>query len=798
MSASCWVILIPRSSHGLRLFGSDRQRSRGRRDAVHRDGRRRGADGSRSRRPVTRGRGGRLAVCAPTVGRDDRLVRLEARRGSVHVPQRDGTHASKPNAPPVVFFTQQPSTVDRGWGGDGGDRGGGTVRASRVCRSAGSETACRSLTNERVSAGRETGTLTIDERRDRRCGRVSARGNAGNDNRAVGDRRGGGPRHAAGADRRERRRRARFPRHDPVPPVLRRVALNERLHHADRVRRPRARALRRGRARSADARTTSDHAGNANAYDTVVPRRSRAMRRTGGRRSELILAHYMPWYETPGFRGYWGNHWTGFNNEANPNQIGPDGQRDIWSNYYPIIGPYDSADPDTLECHLLQMKLAGIDGVIPDWYGISSAADYPIIQVATEALYDAAAQFGMEFAACFEDRTVEYLVNTGQLPPRASPGTSSRPSTGCRRTGSGRRSTPASTGGPCCSTSGRSSSTRRPLGTTRSALLPDRPLFFPLHQLWQSVNADGGFNWVHFNAFDGHPSEATIRATAHEHLQHTSVQPGAGHPLGGPGLRRCLRGRPLPLPRPQRGRDLPRHARCRHGRALGDRPARHLERLRRGHDHRAHRGVRLHVPRDRPAGAPRRAGGDFAFSADDLRLPAFLYELRKRAAHPPATLDAVRDALNAGDTDQARGLLEGVASGALGAVPSSTIVDAGGTITIGAQVSSVPFDYELRWERDGFALADGGRFAGTTSPTLVISDATRFDSGEYRLRVRSPARARHRRRCTRVCAPPRSGSRISRGTGISMSSTSSRSCRRSPRRCPEHRRRSALRESTRE
>lgn len=93
----------------------------------------------------------------------------------------------------------------------------------------------------------------------------------------------------------------------------------------------------------------------------------------------------MPWYETPAFRGYWGNHWTGFNNEANPNQIGPDGQRNIWSNYYPIIEPYDSADPHTLECHMLQMKLAGIDGVIADWYGISSAADYPIIQVATEA-----------------------------------------------------------------------------------------------------------------------------------------------------------------------------------------------------------------------------------------------------------------------------------------------------------------------------------------------------------------------------------------------------------------------------
>ena len=49
-----------------------------------------------------------------------------------------------------------------------------------------------------------------------------------------------------------------------------------------------------------------------------------------GEPAKRIYAHYMPWYETPGFRGYWGNHWTGFNNEADPNTIvGPDGRRDI-------------------------------------------------------------------------------------------------------------------------------------------------------------------------------------------------------------------------------------------------------------------------------------------------------------------------------------------------------------------------------------------------------------------------------------------------------------------------------------
>ena len=79
-----------------------------------------------------------------------------------------------------------------------------------------------------------------------------------------------------------------------------------------------------------------------------------------------ILAHYMPWYEARPVRPRFGWHWT-------MNTFDPEGPKSdrptLASHYRPLIGPYDSGDPDVLEYHALLMKLAGIDGVIIDWYG---------------------------------------------------------------------------------------------------------------------------------------------------------------------------------------------------------------------------------------------------------------------------------------------------------------------------------------------------------------------------------------------------------------------------------------------
>ncbi|MBC8868531.1 MAG: glycoside hydrolase family 99-like domain-containing protein [Planctomycetes bacterium] len=126
----------------------------------------------------------------------------------------------------------------------------------------------------------------------------------------------------------------------------------------------------------------------------------------------MILVHYMPWYAAKPASPSWGWHWT--MNSFNPDKE-VDGRRQIASKFYPLIGPYDSGDPHVLECQLLQMKLAGIDGVIVDWYGLTKFRDYPILHRNTQRLVDQATRLGMKFAICYEDQTLPALVEAGQL-----------------------------------------------------------------------------------------------------------------------------------------------------------------------------------------------------------------------------------------------------------------------------------------------------------------------------------------------------------------------------------------------
>lgn len=136
------------------------------------------------------------------------------------------------------------------------------------------------------------------------------------------------------------------------------------------------------------------------------------------RSRKLLLAHYMPWYQAKPFSKGWGWHWT--MNRFNPDDSDASGtpgseKRQIASHFYPLIGPYDSADPAVLECQLLQMKLAGIDGVIVDWYGLSDLYDYALLHRSTEQLIVQAEKLGMRFAICYEDSTVPALIKAGKL-----------------------------------------------------------------------------------------------------------------------------------------------------------------------------------------------------------------------------------------------------------------------------------------------------------------------------------------------------------------------------------------------
>lgn len=128
----------------------------------------------------------------------------------------------------------------------------------------------------------------------------------------------------------------------------------------------------------------------------------------------LVLAHYMPWFVAKPHSEVWGWHWT--MNAFDPEKV-EGGKCRIASHYYPLIGPYDSGDPAAIEYHFLLMKLAGIDGVVVDWYGRADLYDYAILHRNTAALLPAAAKVGLRVGICYEDQTIPKLVQAGKLAP---------------------------------------------------------------------------------------------------------------------------------------------------------------------------------------------------------------------------------------------------------------------------------------------------------------------------------------------------------------------------------------------
>lgn len=127
----------------------------------------------------------------------------------------------------------------------------------------------------------------------------------------------------------------------------------------------------------------------------------------------LLMAHYMPWYQSKDYSGSWGWHWT--MNHFDPNKVNSAGQREIASKYYPLTGPYDSQDPDILEYQVLLMKLSGIDGVLVDWYGDESYNDYGMINKNTGSLFNWIKRAKLQFAIVYEDQTIKNMINGGKI-----------------------------------------------------------------------------------------------------------------------------------------------------------------------------------------------------------------------------------------------------------------------------------------------------------------------------------------------------------------------------------------------
>jgi hypothetical protein len=128
-----------------------------------------------------------------------------------------------------------------------------------------------------------------------------------------------------------------------------------------------------------------------------------------------VMAYYMPWYGAKPHSENWGWHWT--MDHFNPDRINAVGEREIASWYYPLIGPYDSSDPAVLEYHVLLMKLAGVDGVIVDWYGSANYLDYALNNQATLKLFEFTRKAGLKFCICYEDQTIRHMLDGHYLEP---------------------------------------------------------------------------------------------------------------------------------------------------------------------------------------------------------------------------------------------------------------------------------------------------------------------------------------------------------------------------------------------
>ena len=134
----------------------------------------------------------------------------------------------------------------------------------------------------------------------------------------------------------------------------------------------------------------------------------------GAMDEKTVLVHYMPWFSAKPESKEWGWHWT--MDHCDPNFVQWEGKREIASHNYPLIGVYDSGDKWVLECQVQQMKLAGIDGVIIDWYGIDSINDYPMIH-GMRLLVSIVKKAGLKFAICYEDRSIKQAIEKKLIEP---------------------------------------------------------------------------------------------------------------------------------------------------------------------------------------------------------------------------------------------------------------------------------------------------------------------------------------------------------------------------------------------
>jgi|TARA_B110000967_G_scaffold6839_1_gene6837 hypothetical protein len=133
-------------------------------------------------------------------------------------------------------------------------------------------------------------------------------------------------------------------------------------------------------------------------------------------KSTPIFAHYMPWFESPQYAEYpntqfgnWGIHWT--MNNKNPENINTNGEREIASHFYPLIGPYDNGEDNYLEYAVVCMKLTGLDGIFIDYAGVTEVYDWSLLHNHTLAIIPWLKKAGLKFSLVYEDSSLKNAYN---------------------------------------------------------------------------------------------------------------------------------------------------------------------------------------------------------------------------------------------------------------------------------------------------------------------------------------------------------------------------------------------------
>ena len=209
--------------------------------------------------------------------------------------------------------------------------------------------------------------------------------------------------------------------------------------------------------------------------------------------SRTMLVHYMPWYSSKPVSGRWGWHWT--MNHFNPDKVNQNGRREVASHDYPLIGPYDSSDPHALECHVLLMKFAGIDGAIIDWYGIADFRDYAAIHRNTERLIKYIKKAGLRYAVCYEDQSVKHMIKGKLLDKAEDIAHGTKVLEWLHNNWFGDDAYLKVDGRPVMLLFGPQHFFKKEQWEQIVSGRPKRPLLYALPHLSQRIGADGAFGW---------------------------------------------------------------------------------------------------------------------------------------------------------------------------------------------------------------------------------------------------------------------------------------------------------------